>query len=112
LRHGDLAQADRVFADVLEREPANPPALSNRVQALQRLCRSKEASSLQRRLAQLEPYPPFHFYDLGRAAMDRGDYRAARELFAREVERASYNAEFQYWLGPAGVPPHEGRAGR
>ena len=101
LRHGDWAQADRVFARVLEREPGNAQALSNRAQALTRLGRPEEAQALQRRLAQIEPYPPYHFYDLGRAAMDRGEYRAARELFAREVDRASYNAEFQYWLGLA-----------
>ena len=101
LRHGEPAQADRVFARVLEREPANAEALSNRAQALTRLGRPDEAQALQRRLAQIEPYPPYHFYDLGRAAMDRGDYRAARDLFAREVDRASYNADFQYWLGLA-----------
>jgi Tfp pilus assembly protein PilF len=101
LRHGDWAQADRVFARVLEREPGNTQALSNRAQALARLGRPEEAQALQRRLAQIEPHPPYHFYDLGRAAMDRGEYRTARELFAREVDRASYNAEFQYWLGLA-----------
>jgi tetratricopeptide (TPR) repeat protein len=40
-------------------------------------------------------------YWWARAAMDRGDYRAARDLFSREVDRASYNADFQYWLGLA-----------
>jgi tetratricopeptide (TPR) repeat protein len=101
LRHGDSAQADRVFARVLEREPGNAQALSNRAQALTRLGRAEEAQALQRRLAQIEPYPPYHFYDLGRAAMQRGEFKTARELFAREVDRASYNADFQYWLGLA-----------
>ena len=101
LRHGDSAQADRVFARVLEREPGNAQALSNRAQALARLGRPQEAQALQRRLAQIEPDPPYHFYDLGRKAMERGEYTTARELFEREVDRASYNAEFQYWLGLA-----------
>jgi tetratricopeptide (TPR) repeat protein len=101
LRHGDSARADRVFARVLEREPGNAQALSNRAQALTRLGRAEEAQALQRRLAQVEPYPPYHFYDLGRAAMQRGEFETARELFAREVDRASYNADFQYWLGLA-----------
>jgi tetratricopeptide (TPR) repeat protein len=101
LRHGEPAQADRVFAQVLEREPDNLQALSNRAQTLARLGRAPEAAALQRRLASVEPYPPYHFFDLGRAAMEKGDYRAARDLFAREVDRASYNADFQYWLGLA-----------
>jgi tetratricopeptide (TPR) repeat protein len=101
LRHGEPAQAERVFARVLEREPDNAQALSNRAQALARLGRTDEAAALQRRLAQLEPYPPFHFFDLGQAAMKRGDYAAARDLFAREIDRAHDNAEFQYWLALA-----------
>jgi tetratricopeptide (TPR) repeat protein len=33
--------------------------------------------------------------------MKRGDYAAARDLFAREIDRAHDNAEFQYWLALA-----------
>jgi Tfp pilus assembly protein PilF len=33
--------------------------------------------------------------------MDRGDYRAARDWFAKEVARADYYHEFHYWLGVA-----------
>ena len=101
LRHGDRALADRVFAEVLQREPANAQALSNRAQLLDQLGRADEAQALRRRLAQVEPYPPFHFFDLGMAAMQRGEVAAARELFAKEVERAAYHPEFQYWLGLA-----------
>jgi len=101
LRHDEPMQAERVFARVLEREPDNAQALSNRAQALLRLGRADEAAALQRRLAQIEPYPPFHFFDLGQAAMKRGDYSAAREHFGREVDRAHDNAEFQYWLALA-----------
>ncbi|HSN34661.1 MAG TPA: tetratricopeptide repeat protein, partial [Ideonella sp.] len=43
----------------------------------------------------------YHFYDLGRRAMERGDFKAARALFAREVDRASYQSEFHYWLALA-----------
>ena len=53
------------------------------------------------RLAALEPYPPFHFFELGMAAVRRDDWRAARELFAREVARADANHEFHFWLGVA-----------
>jgi hypothetical protein len=33
--------------------------------------------------------------------MQRGDFKAARDWFAREVRRADYNAEFQFWLALA-----------
>ena len=49
----------------------------------------------------LEPYPPFHFFQLGMAAVHRDDWRTARELFAREVARAETYHEFHFWLGVA-----------
>ncbi len=101
LRHGDPAPAERVFGYVLAREPNNTQALANLADALERQGRTAEAEALRHRLAQLEPDPPFHFFNLGQAAMKRGDYRAARDLFAREVARADYNAEFHFWLALA-----------
>ena len=101
LRHGDAAMADRVFALVLEREPGNTRAMFNRIQALGQLGRTEQALQLKARLDRLEPEPPFHFFDLGQAAAQRGDWHAARDLFAREVARAGYYHEFHYWLGVA-----------
>ena len=65
------------------------------------LGRAADAAALDRQLADLEPHPPFHFFNLGMAAMQREDYRAARDLFAKEVQRAEYYHEFHYWLGVA-----------
>lgn len=101
LRHGNLAQAALAFGHVLEREPRNTRALFNLAETLSRQGRSAEAGELLRRLAQLEPEPPFHHFNLGLAAMKRDDFHAARALFAKEVARADYNAEFHYWLGLA-----------
>jgi tetratricopeptide (TPR) repeat protein len=101
MHHGDLPQADAVFARVLDREPNNTRAMYNRAELLGVLGRMDESKALYRRLAEIEPYPPFHFFNLGLAAMQRNDYRAARDLFAKEVERAEYYHEFQYWLGLA-----------
>jgi tetratricopeptide (TPR) repeat protein len=101
LRHGDLAAAERAFDYVLAREPKYTQALANLADALARQGRTAEADALRHRLAQLEPDPPFHFFNLGQAAMERGDYRAARDLFAREVARADYNPEFHFWLALA-----------
>lgn len=101
LRHGDTAQAERVFAHVLEREPENTRAMFNLALALDRQGRGDEAQSWRRRLAQIEPNPPFHFFNLGIAAMQRGDFPVARGWFEKEVARAAYNHEFHFWLGLA-----------
>ncbi len=101
LRHGDAPQAAQVFARILARDPDNTRGLWNLAEADARLGRSAEADALRRHLTAIEPYPPFHFFNLGLAAMQRNDYRAARDLFAREVDRAGYYHEFHFWLGIA-----------
>lgn len=101
LRQNDMKQAERVFAHVLEREPGNTRAMFNLVLALQRQDRLAEAQAWQQRLARLEPEPPFHFFHLGLAAMQRSDYAAARDLFSKEVARAAYHHESHFWLGVA-----------
>ena len=100
-RRGHLAHAERALAFVLAREPANTFAMSNLALVLQGSGRAEEAHALSERLAKIEPHPPFHFFDRGRAAMKAGDYAAARELFAREVERDADYHEFQFWLAAA-----------
>ena len=101
LRHGNLSQAERALAHVLEREPANTRAMLNLSQVFQAQNRTAEAEALSQRAARLEPTPPFHYFNLGMAAMRRDDFRAARDLFAREVARADYYHEFHFWLGVA-----------
>ena len=63
--------------------------------------RAADAAQLRERLAKIEATPPFHFFNLGMAAMKRQDYRSARDYFAREVARADYYHEFHFWLGLA-----------
>ena len=60
-----------------------------------------ESATLSRKLQQLEPIPPFHFFDLGLAAMRSGEFKAARALFEKEVERDAYYHEFRAWLAAA-----------
>lgn len=103
LRHGEPAQAETVFGHVLHKDPTNTAALSNMARALALLGRVEESQALYRKLAQLEPEPPFHYFNLGMAAMKRDDFRTARELFAKEVARADYNHEFHFWLGVANL---------
>lgn len=102
-RHGDLPQAASVFEHVLMIEPANSAAMSNLILVLNQLGRAQEAVVWQRRLQELQPLPPFHFFDQGRRAMLDGDYPRAREFFVRELERTAYYHEFHFWLALAYV---------
>jgi len=101
LRHGDLAQAERVLRHALQRRPDDLPTMANLAVALERAGRTDEAAELTRRLAQLDPHPPFHFHDLGRAALARGEFALARELFEKEAARDPEYHEFQFALAQA-----------
>jgi tetratricopeptide (TPR) repeat protein len=100
-RHRNLPQAERAFRYVLEREPANAAALSNLAHVQRQQGQHEEANALERALARVEPNAPFHFFNLGQQAMKNGDYKAARQFFAREVERDPYYHEFHFWLALA-----------
>jgi tetratricopeptide (TPR) repeat protein len=97
-RRGHLAQAERVLARALDLEPRNTRHLAN-VYEMQG--RRALAQVLQERLARLEPDPPFAFFNRGMEAARAGDWRRARELFAKEVDRAPYYHEFHFWLAVA-----------
>ena len=90
--------SEAVLKRVAEREPDNLYAMSNRVLALRDLGRGAEADTLAKRLAELDPHPPFSYFHQGMAALQEGRYDLARRLFTKEVERAPYHHEFEYWL--------------
>jgi tetratricopeptide (TPR) repeat protein len=100
-RRGGLAEAERSFRGVLGREPANTVAMANLAQVVRQAGRGSEADAIEARLARLQRQPPFHFFDLGLAAMRQGDYAGARKLFLREIARDAYYHEFHFWLGAA-----------
>ena len=95
---GQAVWAERTLARVAEREPDNVYAMSNRVLALRDLRRDAEATELSRRLQALDPHPPFSYFNEGLAAYRAGHIDAARRLFAKEVARAPYHHEFEFWL--------------
>ncbi len=101
LRHGDLPEAARVFERVLAVEPKDTRILANLAETYSRQGRKADEQAMRQRLVAIEPYPPFHFFNLGLEAMKHEDYVRARELFAREVARADSNHEFHFWLGVA-----------
>ncbi len=101
LRHGDLAEAARVFERMLAGEPKDTRVLANLAETYARQGRKADEQAMRQRLVAIEPYPPFHFFNLGIEAMRHEDFKAARELFAREVARADTYHEFHFWLGVA-----------
>jgi Flp pilus assembly protein TadD len=102
-RHGDKGMAERVYRAALAREPENLASMNNLQPVLAALGKTEEAQALARRIASLEPVPPFHYFDQGVAAYRQGDFGKARELFMREVKRAPYNDEFHFWLAASCV---------
>lgn len=101
LRQHLFAQAERVLAHALERQPANTRAMANLALVYHAQQRGGDARALLARLASIEPTPPFHYFNLGLAAMRRDDFNSARDFFAREVARADYYHEFHFWLAVA-----------
>jgi tetratricopeptide (TPR) repeat protein len=102
-RHGNLAEAQRAFEFVLEREPANTRSMSNLALVLNDQGHVAAAAELTRKLQQMEPDPPFAYFKRGLAAMEQGNYRLARDMFAKEVDRAAYYHEFHFWLALAEI---------
>ncbi|MFC0254699.1 tetratricopeptide repeat protein [Massilia consociata] len=100
-RRGHLALAERTYRTALEREPENMAVMRNLQPVLALLGKHDEAQALERRIASIEPFPPYHYFDKGMVALRAGDYEGARALFRREVRRAPYNDEFRFWLGVA-----------
>jgi Flp pilus assembly protein TadD len=100
-RKGLFGPAESTLRLVLEREPLNLQAMSNLVLVLTDTGRRTEAQAYADQLAQIQPVPPYKFFDEGVAAMKAGDFATARQLFRREVQRAAYVPEFHFWLGLA-----------
>ena len=86
---------------MLQIEPENRHALGNLARLMADEGRSAEAEALQRRLAQIEPHPPYYFFDQGMVAMKEGRFAEARDLFTKEIRRSAYQHEFHFWLGVA-----------
>jgi len=99
--------SEQALRRVSEREPDNMNALSNRILALRDLGRTAEADVLTARLAALDPHPPFSYFREGMAALHAGRTEDARRLFAKEVARAPYHHEFEYWLAVTYMQLHD-----
>lgn len=109
-RRGLLDAAEATLRNVLQSEPHNTPALADLAAVQTTQGRDTEAAQTRQLLAQLETVPPFHFFDLGRAAVQRGDYEAGRAYLKRELARDPDYHEVHYWLAVAYVGLGDGRS--
>ena len=100
-RHERLREAEQVFKHVLERDPGNLQVMGNLALVYDDQGREEESDALMKKVERMQPYPPFHFFNLGLAAMQEGDFKAARDYFTREVDRDATYHEFQFWLAAA-----------
>ncbi len=100
-RAGHPVQAEAAFRSTLAVEPDNISALSNLVQLLGQQGSTQESTTLAARLEQLQPVPPFKHFNLGRLAMDSGDFGRARDHFVRELRLQPYQDEVHFWAAQA-----------
>jgi len=100
-RAGHAALAEGALRYAIERESRNASAWANLARLLKAQGRHEEAAAAARRLAELEPHPPFHFFELGRTALLRGDAAQARDLLLRELRLQPQQHEVHFWLAQA-----------
>ncbi|MFS2005005.1 tetratricopeptide repeat protein [Duganella sp. CT11-25] len=98
---GHFEAAEQTLRYAQSQAPDNTIFLSNLAQTLESANKLDEAAVVRARLVQLEPHPPFHFFNLGQEAMKLGDYERARKMFERELERVPDYHEFHFWLALA-----------
>ena len=80
-----------------------PQIMSNLIVVLNQLGQTGEATALNQKLDQIEPNPPFSYFNRGVRAMREGNYTVARDLFTKEIDRMPSYHEFHFWLALAYV---------
>jgi Tfp pilus assembly protein PilF len=100
-RKGLLQPAEAAFRHALRAEPQNTQALADLATVLLSQGRHAEANEVKQTLAKLEAFPPFHFFELGKAAVQRGDFEAGRAWLQRELSRDPDYHEVHFWLAVA-----------
>lgn len=110
IRKNSLEAAESALRFAMLRDAQNTVIMSNLQPVLRKLGKFEEADKLAAYAASIDPHPAFQFFDLGMKAMEQGDYRSARDFFAREVKRAPYYHEFHFWLAMAEFKLGENKA--
>lgn len=109
---GKLHMAERVYKRALTYTPEDTIVMHNLVQVLKLTGKLEESGALAARLASIEPFPPYHFFEKGMSALVAGQTDIAKAMFARELKRAPYNHEFHYWLALTNLKLGDARAAR
>ena len=99
--HKNLAEAESVLNYALAREPDNLQVMSNLVIVFSDQGRAAESKALTLKVAEKQPYPPFHFFNLGQIALRDGNFKVPQDLFTREVARSENQSELHFWLASA-----------
>ncbi len=100
-RRGLTKAAERAYRHAITQDEDHRPAMHNLARLLDAQGRSAEAAPWRAKLAKLEAEPPFHHFDLGLAAVQAGDYKAAREHILHEMRRDPDYHELHFWLAVA-----------
>jgi len=112
LRHGNLREAEQVLRYLVTVGPEDPSPMSNLIVVLDKLGMADESRKWHEKLAKIQLFPPFHFFDIGMQAMRDKDFTKAQEMFAKEVARAPYYHEFHAWLAAADYELDDGDGAR
>jgi len=97
-RHDNLPQAELAFRKILKFDPHNLIALSNLAEVLEKSGRSQESLVLTKTLHELQPIAPFHYFNLGKQALQNNHPNEAITLIKKEMQRDPYYHEFHLWL--------------
>ncbi|MBC7938157.1 MAG: tetratricopeptide repeat protein, partial [Chitinophagaceae bacterium] len=100
-RSGHLRDSEAALRHVLAADPRQVSALGNLLRVLEIDGRIEEARAVASRLGDLQPHRPFEMFDRGRAALDAGQVRTARDLFAAELRHQPFQHEVHYWMAVA-----------
>ena len=100
-RAGQPARAEEALRHALAGEPDNVAALGNLARLLDGQARHAESAALSERLRRLQPVTPFEHFNLGRMAMERGDWTDAVGHFERELRLQPYQDEVHFWAAQA-----------
>ena len=100
-RSGNPLAAEKVFMHALARDPESILFMSNLALVFDDEGRALDAKILTAKVERRQPFPPFHFFNLGTDAMQAEDFKTARDMFKRELLRDPYNHEFHFWVARA-----------
>ena len=100
-RHGLAEAAERAYRHAIGQDDEHRAAMHNLSRLLDAQGRTSEAAPWRAKLAKLEAEPPFHHFDLGVAAVQAGEYKAAQAHLLREMRRDPDYHEFHFWLAVA-----------